>query len=376
VSDVRTGFLKRADATVGAALCSLAGRVNYWRRREIHLAPLVPDRVRRVLVVRPGGIGDLLLLLPALDALRRGFPVARVDVLCERRNLPALELAGWEGGVLLYDRPAECLSRLRCGRWDVAVDSEQFHNFSALLAWWSGAAVRVGFNINPRRNPLYTHLVHYAPDGREADQFRRLLAPLGIEAPPVQPGWLAGRAFAMSAALADAWQRAAGSRPVAVLHDSGDRPFKRWGEARFEELAAALQGEGYAVVRLGLRRGRASAEGAGPASRRTLDLRGQTTLADSAASLQRASVLVAVDAGLAHLAVALGTPAVVLFGPSDSAKWGWTGPRHTVISRALPCSPCSLFGYHKPCHEIPCMRGIEVRDVLQAARCVARPRVG
>jgi ADP-heptose:LPS heptosyltransferase len=168
---LRTECLKFADAAVGASLCRILGRVTFWTSRA-EPPHVPPAEIRRILVIRPGGMGDMLLLLPVIRALRGRFPQAEVELVCEQRNFPVLRVAGMDNRSLRYDaRPLAVLWRLAVRRYDVVIDTEQFHHFSAVLAWLSRARMRVGFKINPRRNPLYTHLVNYAPDGPEGSQF-------------------------------------------------------------------------------------------------------------------------------------------------------------------------------------------------------------
>jgi ADP-heptose:LPS heptosyltransferase len=66
------------------------------------------------------------------------------------------------------------------------------------------------------------------------------------------------------------------------------------------------------------------------------------------------------------VAVALGTPTVVLFGATDPRKWGVSDERHAVVARPLPCSPCCIFGYNKPCRHVACMNGIDADTVIES----------
>lgn len=368
----RVSTLKRLDATLGAVLCRVAGRLIYWRRREVCVRPVAADAVRRILVVRPGGMGDMLLLLPVLELLQRRFPAAQIDLVCERRNLAVLDLAGVPGGRLAYDRqPCAFLWRLARTPYDVAIDTEQFHNFSAIFGWLSGAPVRVGFKINPLRNPLYTHLVNYAMDGTEVEQFRALLAPLGVTDPAPPFGGCLSRLAPKAPEALRGWlaSSAAGKRLV-VVHPGSGATFKRWSPERFSELLGELTRSGSLAVALvgqgrDARLARQLQAGA-PRPETVFSVAGDAPLVATAGAIRAADAFVGADSGLAHLAVALGVPTVVLFGPSDEAKWGARGPRHVVVSTAVPCRPCCIFGYHKPCHSVACMQAISVTEVLAA----------
>ena len=93
---------------------------------------------------------------------------------------------------------------------------------------------------------------------------------------------------------------------------------------------------------------------------------GKLSLAETAGVCAGAKLVVGPDSGIAHLAVALGTPAVVLFGPSDPKKWGPPEGAGRVARVDLPCSPCSIFGYTKPCANYECVKGITASAIRKA----------
>jgi 3-deoxy-D-manno-octulosonic-acid transferase/heptosyltransferase-1 len=91
---------------------------------------------------------------------------------------------------------------------------------------------------------------------------------------------------------------------------------------------------------------------------------GETTLRELAALYKMASLLVTTDSGPMHLAAAVGTPVVALFGPTSPERTGPYGEGHIVIRQGLPCSPC----FRKTCDTLECMNTIGVDEVLQAVR--------
>ncbi|NQU40441.1 MAG: glycosyltransferase family 9 protein [Lentisphaerae bacterium] len=377
--------LKLLDAVFGPVLCLLLTRPNG------HEVP-IPDRVARILVLRPGGMGDMLLLLPMIDALIARYPEATIDLLCERRNAEVVTISRRRAEVLLYDvNPFKALRHLRRESYDLAIDTEQFHHFSAVLAFLSKAPLRIGFKINPRRNPLYTHLVNYAPDGPEASQFLRLLEPLSVPVPQGAISELTTRTLATAVRAApfsigtagqyppvpaeDARQSAAPPPRYAVIHPGATTRYKEWPLERFVALGERITKDlGMAIVFVGGSRDSAAAIQADTALRamgcpQTRAFCGRS-LPDTTDLVRGAALFVGADSGLAHLASAAGTPTVVLFGPSDSHKWGVTDARHKVISKALPCSPCFIFGYHRPCRHIACMQRIETDEVFSACKAL------
>lgn len=383
---MKVRLLKILDATAGFFLCWTAGWWLHIRRRNIPGSAPVPAEVRRILVIRPGGLGDMVLLQPMLLRLRQQFPAAAIDLVCERRNQDIPAMAGHGARVLPYDaHPFQLVRELRKNPYDIAVDTEQFHYFSAIMALLSGAPVRIGFKINPGRNTIYTHLVNYDLEGYEAGEFMRLLAPLGIkEAAGLPMRWTGlsehGQLMNGTSLSPDAARRSASTSPHIVIHIGTGSRYKRWGTEKFASLVtqlsdlrpqpSALRPLPSPLCLVGGRQdrdeARAIARQAGVEGVRVLA--GDLTIRETASLIAQAGLFIGGDSGLAHLAVALGTPTVVLFGPSDHRKWGVEGPRNAIVRRDLACSPCFIFGYHKFCHSISCMTGITVTEVLNACR--------
>ncbi|MCE9612714.1 MAG: glycosyltransferase family 9 protein [Lentisphaerae bacterium] len=378
---ISSATLKRLDATAGYLLCKLIGRARHYTGRP-ELAPdPAPESVRRVLIIRPGGMGDLLMLLPVIRSLRSARPDLEIDIICERRNADVLKLAGLEGRAILYDATPHRIFSLGSTRYDVVLDTEQFHNFSAIMAWMSGAPVRVGFRINPARLSLYTHLVSYDIDGYELDQFARLLRPLGVPlSHPHLDGVLADVTPPLDAQVPSSVSALRRAGPLVALSPGSSDPYKQWGPEKFRHLIRELLERGCGIVLVGGQAELAQAQSLayGLPADRIINAVSTMTLMQTAAILQASTLFIGGDSGLGHLAVALARPTLILFGPSDRHKWSRPTERHRVIRRDLPCAPCSIFGYHKLCRKIPCMTGIAVADVVQAAEALltAAPRTG
>lgn len=371
----RAAWLKFTDALVGLPLSWILSYIRYLcGRRDIALQDISAVQPRRILVIRPGGMGDLLLLLPSLQALQKAFPAAEIDLICERRNMEVLEIAGWADSALPYDaRPFTVLRRLVQRRYDVVIDTEQFHHFSAILSLLSKAPVRIGFKINPARNQLYTHLVNYAMDGMENLQFARLLSPLGISEPAADvTGILRAASFRIpgNPAISDFLK----AGPSITLCVGSSTPYKRWDQDRFVALCRRLRehhpnlglifvgGAGDQAASLAVMQKLKEED----RSIRAINSAGELSLSETAGIIHSALLFIGGDSGLGHLAVALGTPTVLLFGPSDHQKWGHAGSRHYVIRHSIGCAPCFIFGYHRPCRTIACMKGIGVEAVVDA----------
>ncbi len=366
VVKAKTKLLKWMDATFGVALCRLISRWRHWTGKpELGETPS-PASVQRILVIRPGGMGDMILLIPVLREMATLWPAASIDIICEQRNRSVLALADLDIVSHAYDRnPLAVLSRLRKTRYDLAIDTEQFHHFSAIMCILSGAPVRVGYKINPMRLSLYTHLVSYDVDGYELDQFYRLLKSVGVS--PQQTS-LSGCLAACAQRLRGNESRPASETPDArhiALAPGSANPSKQWPVANMQALIMRWSRAGHHIVLLG-------AERLAPDDALQATLRecpavsnetGTTSLEDAATQIAQADVFVGCDSGLTHLAVALSSATVSLFGPSDPRKWHNPGERHICLSLGLPCSPCSIFGYQKLCRDVPCMSALSTEAV-------------
>ncbi len=357
----RPDALKRIDALLGPALCRVFARTQRALRY-----PALESLGGALLVVRPGGIGDAVMTLPMLSSLRAALPGREVDVLCESRNRALYRLADPALRLLSYDTdPFGTLLALRRRGYALVLDTEQYHHFSAVLAAWTRAPLRVGFKINARRNALYTHLVGYDLDGPEDRQFGRLAAAVLDPLPPLpeKHGLLAAAALPPLAPHGGG----AAAAPLAAVHAGGSVPEKRWAAEKYAALCDQLAERfGLAPVLLGGAADRTFARTIRRLCRRPPeDACGTCDLSGTAALCRAASVFVGPDSGIAHLASAVGTPCVVLFGPSDPAKWG-PGEQGRVVRHPVPCGPCAIFGYNKPCRIHACMEGIAVESVLEA----------
>lgn len=357
----RIKALKAADLTLGRLLVS-GVRAQAGGGTET-------PALRRVLVLRPGGIGDAVLLVPALRALKAAVPEARITVAAERRNAAVFDLApGLLDSRLVLD--ASLLSSwraIRRGGFDTVMDTEQYHHLSAWLAHASGAPRRIGFAANPARHRCYTMNVPYHHEDFEGDSFTRLVsAAAGRELAVdwLRP-WLTPPAA--SALVADA---VGGRQPVALAVQGGIRE-RCWAVDNLQALAKRLIEQGHDVCLLGGDSdvGIAACVQRGLPPAKIVNLIGHASLADSTAILARCRLWIGPDSGPMHLAAGLGVPVVALFGAGIEAKWAPRGPRHRALNRRLPCSPCTRFGYTPRCPiNVQCLRDLTVDDVWRAAQ--------
>lgn len=340
------------------------------------------EQARKILVRATNWIGDAVISLPALEALRARFPAAEIVLvtkpwvselyLHESAHLRQIifDPAGRHRGPRGF---ATLVEELRSEKFDAAVLFQNAFQ-AAWMAWRAGIPERIGY-ARDGRGPLLTEPVAVPPRGaygHQAYYYLQLLFRAGlIERPePVRP--LAEARLK----LRDA-ERAWAARRLELLGLSGPRflvgmapgasfgPAKRWLPERFAALADRLIGELHAdVLIFGSASEQPLAESVARAMKRTpLVVAGKTTLTQFMALAAECRALVTNDSGPMHLAAALGLPVVALFGSTDERATGPHGPYARVVKRPVPCSPCGL----RECPiDFRCMRQVTVDQVSQA----------
>lgn len=348
-------LMKKLDAVVG----HIAASIMLLPVRKEFSPP-----IDSLLLIRPGGIGDAVLLAPAIRSLRNTSPAIHITVLAEQRNAGVFPLIPGVDRLLCYDRPRDLLQALR-GSYDVVIDTEQWHRLSAVVARLVRAPVKIGFDTNERRR-MFTTAIPYSHDDYESISFMRLLEALGLVAGAEDMPAPFLSVSDEAAATASTLLAPLHGQPFVALFPGASIAERRWGAECFRKVADVLSGLGVKVVVVGGKEDRQQGDaivGGGGG----LNLAGRTSLAETAGIIQRSSLLLSGDSGVLHIAVGLGVPTVSLFGPGRAKKWAPRGDRHIVINKELPCSPCTTFGTTPHCPiSSQCMSDITVDKVVNA----------
>lgn len=342
------------------------------------------DDVRRIAVVRALQLGDLLVAVPALRALKAGFPraeltlialpwaeafAARLSCYVDRflpfPGYPGIAEAGYD-----EDRTAAFLAEARAYRYDLAVQMHGSGGQSNPFALALGARATAGY-YDGAPPPGLAPAAPYPQDRPEVWRNLGLATLLGC---PDRGTGLEltllgedhGEAETLLASLSGAEHILIG------IHPGARAPSRHWPAARFAVVAGELARRHAARIVLiggpGEEGIAAAVAGALETETVVLNLAGRTSLGGLAALIARLDLLIANDSGPAHLAEAVGTPTVRIFGPADLSRWGpLDRRRHAVVRHPVPCSPCAYW-------ECPidhrCLRSITPGDVLRAAERV------
>ncbi len=343
------------------------------------VAAVGPDFApRAILVIKLAALGDTLLMVPALRELRRRFPGARIGMVGTSVNRGiAAELTAFvdeffslEPGRAVRDPRylAEFVAGLRRGGWELGIDFDQWTHVTPLLLRMAGVPLRVGFRTPSRfRHLLYTHTQPRVATAHEAENFLRLLRPLGIEPPapvlelPVRAELLPRVRELLAAA---GW---GGTEPLVLVHPGcGHAHARAWPTERYRELCARLAADGpafFAFTGAGDEAPMAESLAASLPGRAAALTR--LSIAELVAAVSLASLVISGNTGAMHIAAALGRPQVFLEGPNDPAKWGPLNPRAVGVFSSCPGCPCLDMGWEFHRTDGYCMEQIPVDEVFR-----------
>jgi 3-deoxy-D-manno-octulosonic-acid transferase/heptosyltransferase-1 len=338
-----------------------------------------------ILIVKLSAIGDVIHALPSLTALRKLYPDAHItwvieeaaaDLIVGHPDLDRVLVSSrkaWledfrQGKIRRASRGFRMFVReLRDRHYDIVID---FHGLlkSAVIVALSSGERKIGYNSIQESSGLFYNeripedMSKHAVD-RYLDFIRylngntKLPDPVQFRIPIDNANRRRVEALLMEHGL-DSDQPFVAVNPLALWET------KLWSAEKFAQLSDRIIHElGVPVVLTG-----AKSEDTGTILQKMrsvpVDLGAKTSLRDLAALYERASVLVTTDSGPMHIAAAMGTPVIALFGPTDPTRTGPYGEGHTVIRKDLACSPC----FKKECLTRECLEAIRVEEVFEAVK--------
>ena len=339
--------------------------------------PATPTNPKRILIVKPSALGDIVHALPVAALLKREWPEAHLAWLVATPFAPLLETNPFVDETIPFDRGrGDSLARhsgragrlaatLRRGDFDLTIDLQGLFR-SGWLSRQTRARTRVGFAYAREAAGLfYTMKIARRPGERHAVERYLDVA----EAPRL-------RAVAGAVRLADDARGTSGRvdgllspldhDPFAVLLPGTNWRTKRWPAKRFASLASKMRSElGLRVVVAGGPDAAEAARAILAAAPDALDLVGRTGVRELVSLLRRSSLAVTNDSGPMHLAAALGRPLVATFGPTSPVRTGPFGRGGSVVRLDVVCSPC----FERECAHQTCLESLSVESVIR--RCAA-----
>lgn len=322
------------------------------------------QNVKRVLVVRLRSIGDTVLSTPSLIALRRFLPDAQIDILLEDWVAPVLEGFDAVDNVLTISRKSkksrfETARQIRRNQYDVAFNLHG-GTTATFFVRVSGAKHRVGF-AHYSYKFLYNHLLSSSVDFwqrkllHSAEQQLALLGFVGVpveDKPKSRLGIIPNFKFQIL--------------NYALIHPVAAFDTKQWATENFARIAEFLHEKGLQIVAVATKKEREVLENLKKLSKVPILTFDDLTLPEITALASRAEVFVGNDSGIAHIAAAVQTPSVVIFGSSNINHWRpWTDAPNEIVYEKLACQPCA--GYFCKEFDAPkCILSVRTESVIEA----------
>lgn len=354
------------------------------------MAPIYSD-IKKILIINLGGIGDFLLSTPALRALKKLYPAARIDFLGVSRTCGLAEKSGFFADVVPFEayderrrvfdvmrllRTLRFLARLRKQKYDMILNMRTLHSWPgafkvALLVYAIGAVYRVGRDTSGRGFFFNVKIKEGGDDKHEMDYDVDTVAALGAQVADVS----FDAALFFDAAARDRMEdmlRGFGITPSEplIFVNAGGAPSHRWPEKNFREVLGILVPKFSAVgVIIG---------GAAPQDRqrqkpvkadsRIIDLKMPLTLAELAYLIKRSRLFITNDTGPMHIAAILKTPMVAIFGPGYLTRYDprRISERTIVLYKKAWCAPCLKMR----CDSMRCLEDIRPQDVVAGAEAL------
>jgi heptosyltransferase-1 len=306
----------------------------------------------RILIIKPSSLGDVVHALPTVNLIRKRYPDAHISWLINDtlgsllKHCPIInETIGFPRHQ--YAKLPALVRRLRQSRFDIVIDLQGLLR-SGLMTWLTRAPRRIGLSDAREGARFFYDEIVDVPRAHAVDRYLLAARHLGCEAIPIEfPLGVSGQIK---------------FEGLIAVNPSARWETKLWGSEKFAELVRRLPRE--RVVLTGSSAERDTIEQIAQGSR---NLAGQTDLFQLAELYRRCAVVISNDSGPMHVAAAVGTPVVAIFGPTDPALTGPYGKQHAVLRSSIPCSPCFKDHCTYPV-TMECMKLVTVEQVLAAAK--------
>lgn len=338
----------------------------------------------RILVIRPGGLGDGIMAIPLLRCLREHAPRCRVTLLCQRKTRHAFDHVRYHDELLVIDDFAAIRQNFRVlasTRFHAVLDLEPFRRMSSIIAFLAGKELRAGFDTNIRRL-LYTHIITYPNEKHfESVNMVRQLEVFGILADRERASDIR---FPLPIGLEERSRAILGRHSVdparnfiVAVFPGVLKPHHRW---KMEEYAALIrmileEDERVVVLLMGTPDDRKDVDEVlrfSAGSGRVKDLTGLTNFGESLGILKLSRILVSCDGGAVYMGAAMGCRTISIWGPGVMERFKPPGENHVGVRKEYPCIPCvnySRLGEFPKCpYDRKCMNDTTANEVFQYYR--------
>lgn len=339
---------------------------SFLLREKDHLL----GSIKKILIIKPSALGDIVHSLPFLCAVKKQFPGAEIDWVVAHglhtfleghpmiNQLWVIQKDRWKKLSRLpstFAEIRELKNALKARNYDVAIDLSGLLR-SGIITWFSKARIKLGFKAADEGSPLfYTHKIHGSMNIHAIDRYLEIAKFMGCKINKIE--------YALP--------RYDPNPPIlnelpseyVVMSPSAGKPANRWHAEKFGRVASKLSLP--TIVIASNAETRIANLAVAHSDGKAISIAGRTGLKDLIALIAKATFFVCNDTGPMHIAAALNIPVFAIFGPANPIRTGPYGTFHTVIQKKMDCSPCYR---KKPCTHFRwrCMNDLSVDDVLNA----------
>lgn len=329
----------------------------------------------RILVIKIGAVGDVVLVTPSLRAIRERFPKAYIAVLVGLESRQVLQNCPYIDELIIYNKPflkksvfyfLRLAGEIRRLSFDIVIDFQN-NKISHIVSFLSAAPKRFGYK-NKKLSFLLNHAIKNPKENLPPIEHQfKVLNVLGIELKDSMPEvWPKDDDFkAVDDFFSKQWI-INGQRLVGINIGGSKRwQTKRWPHDKLTQLCDQLAKDGFRVVLTGAKNDIDLAGIVTAATKlKPINAVGKTSLNELAALIKRCAVFISADSAPMHIAAAAGVPVVAIFGPTDPDRHRPAAENITIITKKLKCSPC----YKAKCNNMKCIKQIDVKEILEAVK--------
>lgn len=342
------------------------------------------SKIDRVLIIMMGGIGNMIFLTPALKALRKAFPSSMIsfllgpygaeeviegsDLIDKKIIVDHKKHKGFAGKIKL-------IQELKREKFSLSITSTGTNPLkSGLLCYLAGIKYRLGESIKGK-GYFYNQKIAWDENRHEVESNINLIQKLGIEAKDKSlyvHKSSEDKAFAKKIFAGHNLNESLviGMHPGSGMHQA---EFKRWPKERFARLADRLANDHKASIIIfgGSEEIHLAKEIKGLMKTDPLVMTGKTTLAQTAALIEKCSLFISNDSGLLHVACAVNPSTVGIYGPTNHKRTGPYSDSAVIIRKELDCSPCYK-GAKVDCKGLDCLELISVEEVIEVVNSILK----
>ena len=340
----------------------------------------IPVNISKILIIKFAAIGDAVLMVPAVRALKKKLPDAKIYFLCSGINYSIVKRNKYLDKIIniniykfLINPFAffRLIMLLRKQKFDLIIDTEQWSRINSIITSLSKANYSIGFKLEKQyKHYLYSSYIEHSRYKHEIDNFLSLLHPLGIYPGDDEknPEFFLSREEEEFAGKFIKENNLEGKFIICFQPSTGMSGYAReWKDENYAELGKRITGE-YPDVRILLTGAKDDFERCekikNDIGKNTLNLAGKNTMGIDVAIVKKSNLMVCGNTGILHMSASVGTQTIGLHGPNNPLTWGAYDKNAVSILSDIYCSPCLYIGHDFGCSAPSCMARIKTDDVF------------